>query len=342
MPHWALPRAATSTQLMVRVAAEHGLPAESCLAGTGLTQQELDDPASEIRGQQELEVLRNILRALTPEVPFALQAGMSYRPTTHGMWGFALISSRDGRSAVEVGLHYFELSYSFNRVRFEEEGREARFVYDSSDNPDDLQAALVQRDMAALLAMTRDLHGAVLPPRAIQLRTARPAYASAFWEVFGLEPRFGAERDCYCFDAAILDMRQPLADDFGRRVSEEQCRLLIDRRGARAGIAGKVRAEIVRKAGQFPSMKEVATQLGMSTRTLHNRLARDETSDRELVEEIRETLAEELLSASRLSVDEVAQRVGYADTSSFVAAFKRWKGVPPGGYKRIFGSASGK
>jgi AraC-like DNA-binding protein len=53
-----------------------------------------------------------------------------------------------------------------------------------------------------------------------------------------------------------------------------------------------------------------------------------------LLEEIRETLAEELLTSSRLTVDEIAVRLDYADTSSFVAAFKRWKGVPPGEYKR--------
>jgi AraC-like DNA-binding protein len=34
-----------------------------------------------------------------------------------------------------------------------------------------------------------------------------------------------------------------------------------------------------------------------------------------------------------LSVDEIAARLGYSDTSSFTTAFKRWKGVPPRDYR---------
>ncbi len=32
--------------------------------------------------------------------------------------------------------------------------------------------------------------------------------------------------------------------------------------------------------------------------------------------------------------DEVAERLGYSEASSFVHAFKRWKGVAPGAYRQ--------
>ena len=334
MPHWAWSRPVASTQLMVRLAEEYGLTPVTCLAGTGITPQQLADPLHEIRGLQELEVLRNILRALGPSVPFALEAGLRYHPTSQGMWGFAVLSSPSCGAAIEVGLRYWDLSASFNQARLEVDGERARIVYDSSANPDDLQAALVERDLAALMQFELDIHGMILPARSISLRAERPAYVGAFEPLFGVEPRFGGELDCISFDAALLELPQPLADAFGLRVSEEQCRLLIERRGARSGVAGQVRAQILLKPGEFPSMQAVAARLGTSTRTLHNQLAREHTSYRELVDETRETLAEELLLASRLTVDEVAVRLGYAETSSFMAAFKRWKGVPPGEYKR--------
>jgi AraC-like DNA-binding protein len=71
----------------------------------------------------------------------------------------------------------------------------------------------------------------------------------------------------------------------------------------------------------------------MSARTLRNHLASEGTSYRELLEDVREALAEQLLSARRLNVDEIASRLGYADRSSFIVAFKRWKGVSPGRYQ---------
>ncbi len=335
MPHWGWSRPAVSTQLMIQLAAEeYGLSPARCLAGTGIAPEQVADPAYELRGLQELEVFRNILRALGPEVPFSLMAGLRYHPTSHGMWGFAVLSSASFADAIEVALRYWDLSYSFNQVRFEREGELARFIYDSSGNPEDLQHVLVERDLAALVTFERDIHGRMLPPISLELRGQRPVYAAEFVPLFGVEPRFGCDTNCFTFDAALLETRQSMADTFGRRVSEEQCRLLIERRGARSGVAGTVRAQILRTPGEFPGMQEVAKRLGTSTRTLHNQLAREGTSYRELLEEIRETLAEELLTSSRLTIDEIAARLDYADTSSFVAAFKRWKGVPPGEYKR--------
>ena len=128
MTHWSLPRPAASTLLMVRVADEYGMSAARCLVGTGLVPAQLVDPATEIGGRQELAVLRNILRTLGPAVPFALVAGQRYHLTIHGMWGFAVLSSPNARSAIEVGLRYFDLSYSFNRIGFEVAGREARWL----------------------------------------------------------------------------------------------------------------------------------------------------------------------------------------------------------------------
>jgi AraC-like DNA-binding protein len=333
MPHWTLPRAAASAHLMIRLAEEeYGVTPTQCIAGTDLTPDELDDPAREIEGRQELAVLRNILRVLPPEVPFGLLAGLRYHSTTHGMWGFALLASPHGRAAIEVGLRYFDLSYSFNRVSFEMNERQGRLLYEDSDNPDDVRASLVERDIAALITLQQDVLGRTIPFQSLQLRSPRPAYAESFESLLGVVPRFNAAVNCVGIDLAALATPQPMADELGLRVCEARCRELIEQRGARSGLAGRVRNRIISQPGEFPSMQTVAEELGMSTRTLRNRLGREGTSYRELLEQVREALAEQLL-ASEMTIDAIAQRLGYTDTSSFTAAFKRWKGVPPRDYK---------
>ncbi len=47
----------------------------------------------------------------------------------------------------------------------------------------------------------------------------------------------------------------------------------------------------------------------------------------------RGAMAETLLADARLSLAEVAERLGFSDLSSFSQAFKRWYGVPPGAYR---------
>lgn len=333
MPHWSLPRPAGSVQLMIQLAQELGVSRATCIRGAGLHGAALVDPAHEIVGQQELHVLRNILRALDPSVPFGLQAGLRYRATMMGAWGFAIITSRSVREGIEIGLRYFDLTYSFNRLGFELDAGEARLLYDGSDNPDDVRAALVERDLAALIAMERDILGRTLPATQVCLQGPRPVYAASFEPLFGTMPQWGAPVNCIAFDSRLLDLSSPLADTFGLSVSEELCRGLLEQQRARSGLSGRVRACILRKPGELANMEGVAADLGMSARTLRNQLRREMTSYRELLEEVRETLAEQLLAADHLTLDQIAERVGYADTSSFIAAFKRWKGVAPGSYR---------
>jgi AraC-like DNA-binding protein len=71
----------------------------------------------------------------------------------------------------------------------------------------------------------------------------------------------------------------------------------------------------------------------MSSRTLRRRLDEEGTSFRSLLEEVRQALAEELLATGGLSLEEIAERLGYGEVSNFIHAFKRWKGVPPRQYR---------
>lgn len=329
MPHWSLARPAGSIHLMIRVAAKHGIAEHLCVARTGLTEAQLRDPALEIAGHQELAVLRNILQVVPPNVAFGFEAGLHYQATTHGILGFALLTSATLRDGVDTILRYFDLSYSFNRLEFEVEGREARFVYDDSDNPEDLRAALVERDIGAAVTLGRNVLGYTVPVLYIQLRGRKPSYLAALEAIFGLAPEYEAERNCMAIDVDWLNLQNPFGDALSSRVSEEQCRELLEYRRSLSGTAGRVRTLILRKPGEVPSMQAVASELGMTTRTLRNRLERETSSYRQLVEQTRAQLAEELLTSGRMSVEEIAARLGYRNASAFIAAFKRWKGVAP-------------
>ena len=80
-------------------------------------------------------------------------------------------------------------------------------------------------------------------------------------------------------------------------------------------------------------MERAAQKLGMTSRSLRRRLAEEGTSFRELSNEVRESLAEGLLCNEGLSVKGASYHLGFSDTRSFVAAFKRWKGLTPGEWR---------
>jgi AraC-like DNA-binding protein len=72
-----------------------------------------------------------------------------------------------------------------------------------------------------------------------------------------------------------------------------------------------------------------AEKIGISVRTLQGRLASEGMRFSEIVERQRAALAKAHLTQRQLSLDEIADRLGYGEQTSFGRAFKRWTGMTP-------------
>src|SRR5919197_4902649 len=123
-------RGIASVHLLVGLAAEHGVGAARCLAGSGIRPERLEDPFAEIEAAQELVVVRTLVRHLGDIPGIGLEAGRRYRLTAYGIWGYALLSSRTLRSASEFGIRYLHLTFAFNRFRAESVPNGLRVVLD--------------------------------------------------------------------------------------------------------------------------------------------------------------------------------------------------------------------
>ena len=318
-------RSPASTLLLARLRAEHGLPVEQALAGAVLAEQALLRPGTEVTGRQELEVLRRLARAV-PGAATALAAGRRYHLTTYGIWGFALASSPTARAALELGSRFVDLSFTFCRLEVQEDAEELRLLLRDDEVPADVRPFVVLRDLAGLHTIVTELLGGPVPLRRVVLREVP---ADAPLEVaFGVRPVVGPRAEV-ALDVHLLEQPLPQADELTRSETERQCRDLLERRHARTGTAGRVRDLLLRTPADLPPVAAAAASLHLSERTLRRRLAAEGTSYRALVDEVRQALAEELLATGGLSVEQVAVRLGYAETASFTHAFTRWRGVPP-------------
>lgn len=329
---WAAPRSAASALLLTRLGQERGVPAEVSLAGTGLSLDGLRRPGTEVAGTQELAVLRN-LQAACPDPGLALEAGRRYHLTTYGIWGFALASSPTVRSAIDVGARFVDLSFTFCELQVSEDADELAICLDGRRLPADVRAFVVARDLAGLRTIVAELTQSTLPLRSLAVTLPAPADAGPWQALFGRTPEFGATRNVATLDAAFLDLPLPQADELTAAATEAQCRDLVERRRSRSGWSGRVRDLLLTAPSAMPGIEQVAGLLHVSGRTLRRRLTAEGASYRGLVDEVREALAEELLRAG-LPVEQVARRLGYAETASFTHAFTRWKGTAPRSWAR--------
>ena len=77
--------------------------------------------------------------------------------------------------------------------------------------------------------------------------------------------------------------------------------------------------------------------LCLSDRTLKRRLRLEGTSFQARLDEARRCRANDLMSAGRLNLGEIAHVLGYSDPAAFTRAFKRWTGGRPSDLCRIIG-----
>ncbi len=96
------------------------------------------------------------------------------------------------------------------------------------------------------------------------------------------------------------------------------------------GLHAAIRAQLPR--GEC-SIENIARSLHVSRRTLQRRLHERDTNFQQLLQEIKAGLARKYLRDARLSIIQIALLLGYADHSTFSAAFKTWEGMTPSEFR---------
>jgi AraC-like DNA-binding protein len=88
----------------------------------------------------------------------------------------------------------------------------------------------------------------------------------------------------------------------------------------------------------FPVFQQMAISLNISHQNLWYKLNREGTSYQRIKDQLRHDLAIHFLGKTKLSITEVALKVGYADERHFYRMFKKWTGMSPGAYRQLLGS----
>jgi AraC-like DNA-binding protein len=329
MPTWGEIRTPVAARLFVEVALERGLTAEQCLRGTGLTRAQLEQPSIEVAAGQELAIARNIDLALGHPAALGVDIGSRVSFANLGVLAFAALTSATIGEALALLLRFARLTPTFLRIEPELGARELRIVMHDDELPEDVRDLILERDLAAIATFLRALCGR-LPLREIQTRLPA-SRTTALADLLGPQVKLicGRDQTVMVAPSALLAQPLPQAEQATRQACERECLALLDARRTRTGTAARVRARLLQDPRRMPAMTELANEMSLNTRTLHRRLVAEGTNYRALVDEIRETLATELLTTTGLSVGEVAYRLGYSDPIAFTHAFTRWTGTAP-------------
>jgi AraC-like DNA-binding protein len=316
-----------------------GVPTDRALAGVGLSEHEVADPATRVSLTQVIACCRNAI-SLSPDPMFAYRTGLRFHMPTYGMYGFAMLSSMDFRQTMRFAEQYHQLGAPLADHAFTE-GKGAG-VWTITPKPYPQIDPMLYRHIVDLYfgihtSLHRDVMGPEFTPRELRVTFQPPPNPDGYARALGTSVRFGQPRNQLVFDAEWLDRRPGLGNAMTYSQVRDICDRLLDEMQRRAGVVGSVRHVLMTRLMRDVSLEDVAGELGMSVRTLRRRLSDEGTSYRQIVDDLRLEVATKYLRDTHMTVEDVAFALGFNDAASFRRAFRRWTSRTPQYFRQAGG-----
>ena len=167
-------------------------------------------------------------------------------------------------------------------------------------------------------------------PELVWFEHRAPGNATEIERILGCPVRFSCATNTVWFDGAGARRPNPGADQASFQLLSWFADTVADQPRPTQSLTDQVLAAIDTCANLGDgSVEPVARSLGLQARTLQRRLRAVNTSFRDLHEQYRQVQAAKLLEESELPPKEIAYRLGYANASSFIRAFRSWTSTTP-------------
>jgi AraC-like DNA-binding protein len=308
-----------------------GIAPEELLGPAGLDADALSVPDARL----DVETFSDLVvraRKLTGNDAIGILLGLQMRASAHGYLGFAAMTASTLREALETATRFSPTRTNALGFSLNVGDTTATLVIEERADFGPARDAVLFALAVGIWQMGDALTGQRLEGSA-DFAFPQPEYAKSIENV-GPALRFDQPSTQLVFDARALDLPLTMSDPVSRRIAYSELEKSLGELGNDKDVLARVRKLSMRAKGGFHSLEEVADALHLSTRTLKRRLAAQGSTYSDVLEEQRRERAMLLLRSPGLSLDEVAEQLGYSDPSNFRRAFRRWTGLSPAAYRR--------
>ena len=304
----------------------------------GLPPVALDDPHARIDVADYSRLWRRLARQFDDEF-----FGMDARPMRPGSFAFVsrvAMTQPDLDSALRLALDFFALTFAGFRGELQRSQSIAEVVlHEPADTPP-LRAFTYFTFWMLVHGLACWLVGRRLPLLTVELRCAEPAFTDDYRVMFSDNLRFARPATRIIFAAEVLDLPvRRSEDELQAFLAQAPANILVKYRDS-GSLASRIKAQLrALPAEQWPTGDALAEQLHLSPSTLRRRLAEAGLPYQAIKDLVRQEMATLWLADASMPYAEIAERLGFADVSTFYRAFRKWTGTVPGQYRQLIAGA---
>jgi AraC-like DNA-binding protein len=305
-----------------------GIKLEPLLSRDGLTIDEIDDPERRISASKQIAFLRTAAEALNDDfLGFNLAKEFDLRDL--GMLYYVMASSDTLGDALKRASRYSRITNEAIVLQYLE-AREPRLRLTYSGIPRHADLQQIEFCIAAMVRIFRTFSGRPFVPKHVSMIHFRSKGVAKLASFFGRDVEFGEDADDIGFPAGSAEWALVNADAQLSRILLKICEESLSSRRSDSTLRAQVENTISPLLPHgHAKVNVVAKKLGMSPSTLTRRLAEEDTTFHEILQQLKANLAIRYLEEDTMPISKIAWLLGFEDASSFSHACRRWTGKSP-------------
>jgi AraC-like DNA-binding protein len=305
-----------------------GVAAERLLHGAGIEHERLHDAATRVTLKQTLRLAGNALR-LCDRPDLGLYLGTRTQTNDGGLVSVAAIASGKFWEKAQLNERYHRLSGQIMTPYWRKEGSLQVYRLHAPEDLSELTPFFVEEGFSTLLTVIKQNCQTAFVPSEVRLAYGPPPHQSRYGALFGCPVRFNALHNEFVGNFRALPVSRRSAHPLNFRLYQRLC----EEMDPRAGIVEQVKSLLLQQ-GEALTMRDLASRLGMTSRTLARRLGSQGRSYQDVKDQVRLDKATQLLRHTQMSVSGIAEATGFRSVRRFRNFFTRHQGEAPSHYRK--------
>ena len=315
--------------------AEHlGMTIEPALAAAGLQAQQLSDNSLRITGEAH-ERLLDYFCEHSGDPLFGLNSARFVLPNSWSVLGYITMNCATLGDAMNRIMPFEKLVGDMGVSRAELQGQQVHLIWTCRHQRPRIRRHLVENVLGSWLQYARWIADTHLSPDAVWFEHPLPANTelAQYEEFFDCPVLFDQPYSALIVPLPYLQLPLRQADaQLLRTLEEHALGLMATLEDASLEQRVKSCLRQLLKEG-LPRKEQVAEQFAVSVRTLQRQLHQAGTTYQQILDDLRQELAEHYLLRSDLAIQDIACYLGFTESRSFHRSFKSWTGQTPGEFR---------